>query len=55
MQDHDGNGTCNSNPNYNPTANAALIKTPCPQSEITQMISDGTAGPTPGVDSLAYA
>ncbi|TKA32818.1 hypothetical protein B0A50_01043 [Salinomyces thailandicus] len=51
MQSHNGTGTCNTN-------NAALglpgvvydgtVQTPCPTSEITQMIEDGTAGTSSG-------
>jgi isopentenyl diphosphate isomerase/L-lactate dehydrogenase-like FMN-dependent dehydrogenase len=33
MQDHAGTGTCNSNGN---------VQNPCPNSEITQMIQDGS-------------
>lgn len=38
MQDHDGAGTCND----------ATVQNPCPTSEITQMIQDGTAGTAAG-------
>ncbi|KAK1053582.1 hypothetical protein LTR74_016263 [Friedmanniomyces endolithicus] len=41
MQSHNGTGTCNPS-----TAN--LVQTPCPASEIHQMIQDGTAGTTSG-------
>ncbi|KAK1024352.1 hypothetical protein LTR33_017919, partial [Friedmanniomyces endolithicus] len=44
MQSHNGTGTCNPS-----TAN--LVQTPCPASEIHQMIQDGTAG-TPSGDGL---
>lgn len=33
MQSHDGTGTCNSN---------GVVQTPCPDSEIVQMIEDGS-------------
>ncbi|KAI5236027.1 hypothetical protein E4T42_09561 [Aureobasidium subglaciale] len=39
MQDHAGNGTCNS---------GGVIQDPCPASEIEQMIVDGTTGTTSG-------
>jgi hypothetical protein len=42
MQSHDGAGTCND----------ATVSNPCPASEITQMIQDGTAGTSSG-DGLA--
>jgi len=38
MQSHNGAGTCND----------ATVQTPCPQSEITQMITDGTTGTASG-------
>ncbi|TVY71428.1 hypothetical protein LSUE1_G009850, partial [Lachnellula suecica] len=38
MQSHDGTGTCND----------GSVQNPCPSSEITQMITDGTAGTTSG-------
>jgi hypothetical protein len=38
MQSHDGAGTCND----------ATVSNPCPSSEITQMIQDGTAGTSSG-------
>ncbi|QKX59671.1 uncharacterized protein TRUGW13939_06811 [Talaromyces rugulosus] len=43
MQSHDGTGTCNSD---------GVVQTPCPESEIVQMIEDGTAGTAEG-DGLA--
>jgi len=43
MQDHNGAATCNEN---------GVITNPCPQSTITQMITDGTAGTSSG-DGLA--
>ncbi|KYG50583.1 hypothetical protein M433DRAFT_41564, partial [Acidomyces richmondensis BFW] len=39
MQSHDGSGTCNS---------GSDVQNPCPQSEITQMIKDGTEGTSSG-------
>ncbi|EMC91759.1 hypothetical protein BAUCODRAFT_49760, partial [Baudoinia panamericana UAMH 10762] len=39
MQDHDGSGTCN---------DAGTVQNPCPSSEITQMITDGTEGTAAG-------
>lgn len=42
MQDHNGAGTCND----------GGVQDPCPDSEITQMIQDGTAGTDDG-DGLA--
>ncbi|KAN0072603.1 hypothetical protein V8E54_009532 [Elaphomyces granulatus] len=39
MQSHDGKGTCN---------DRGSVLNPCPQSEITQMINDGTAGTSSG-------
>lgn len=42
MQSHDGTGTCN------PGAPGAPGKNPCPASEITQMIKDGTEGTASG-------
>jgi hypothetical protein len=39
MQSHDGRGTCN---------DGGSVLNPCPQSEITQMINDGTAGTSSG-------
>ncbi|KAK4988177.1 hypothetical protein LTR66_003394 [Elasticomyces elasticus] len=39
MQSHDGAGSCNRN---------GVVQTPCPQSEIHQMIEDGTAGTRSG-------
>jgi hypothetical protein len=39
MQDHAGAGTCNS---------GGIIQNPCPASEITQMIKDGTMGTSSG-------
>jgi hypothetical protein len=38
MQSHNGAGTCNE----------ATVSNPCPSSEITQMIEDGTAGTSSG-------
>ena len=35
MQDHDGKGTCNSDI-------TKKVTTPCPQSEVTQMVKDGS-------------
>ncbi|KAK5121806.1 hypothetical protein LTR85_004681 [Meristemomyces frigidus] len=44
MQDHDGAGTCNTG-----TGTAAgTVQNPCPASEITQMITDGTMGTAAG-------
>ncbi|KAJ5949549.1 hypothetical protein N7454_001133 [Penicillium verhagenii] len=43
MQSHDGTGTCNDNNN---------VQNPCPNSEIDQMIADGTGGTSSG-DGLA--
>ena len=34
MQSHDGQGTCNSDV-------TGVVSNPCPQSEVTQMVSDG--------------
>ena len=45
MQDHDGTNTCNSDV-------TGEVQNPCPQSEITGMVSDGTAGTASG-DGLA--
>lgn len=39
MQSHDGTGTCNS---------GTSVQDPCPQSEITQMITDGAMGTSSG-------
>ena len=39
MQTHNGDGSCNRN---------GVVQTPCPQSEIYQMIEDGTAGTSSG-------
>ena len=39
MQDHDGTGSCNI---------GGVVQTPCPASEITQMITDGTEGTASG-------
>jgi len=39
MQDHDGAGSCNRD---------GVVQTPCPASEITQMITDGTTGTASG-------
>jgi len=39
MQSHDGSGSCNRN---------GTIQTPCPSTEITQMIEDGTLGTSSG-------
>jgi len=38
MQSHDGTGSCNN----------GGVQDPCPQSEITQMITDGTTGTSSG-------
>ena len=43
MQDHNGAGTCN---------DAGVVQNPCPNSEITEMITEGTGG-TPDGDGLA--
>ncbi|KAL1965838.1 hypothetical protein VTN77DRAFT_5159 [Rasamsonia byssochlamydoides] len=43
MQDHDGAASCN---------NGGAVQNPCPNSTITQMISEGTAGTSTG-DGLA--
>jgi LysM repeat protein len=48
MQSHDGSGSCNN----------GGIQNPCPQSEVTQMIEDGTSGTSSGwglVQCLANA
>lgn len=39
MQSHDGTGSCN---------NGTVVQSPCPASEITQMVEDGTAGTSSG-------
>ena len=39
MQSHNGSGSCNRN---------GVVQTPCPQSEIQQMVQDGTAGTDSG-------
>ncbi|KAK4574534.1 hypothetical protein LTR86_001375 [Recurvomyces mirabilis] len=39
MQSHDGAGTCN---------NAGTVQNPCPASQITQMITDGSTGTSSG-------
>lgn len=39
MQSHAGAGSCN---------NGSVVQSPCPESEITQMITDGTAGTSTG-------
>ncbi|KAK5117245.1 hypothetical protein LTR62_005862 [Meristemomyces frigidus] len=39
MQSHDGAGTCN---------NAGTVQKPCPSSQITQMITDGSTGTSSG-------
>ena len=38
FQDHDGSGSCNN----------AQVLTPCPQSQITQMVNDGVGGTAAG-------
>lgn len=43
LQDHNGTGTCNEN---------GVIQNPCPSTEISQMVYDGTAGTQSG-DGLA--
>ena len=43
MQSHAGSGSCN---------NGGVVQTPCPDSEILQMIKDGTEGTSSG-DGLA--
>jgi hypothetical protein len=45
MQDHNGSGTCNSDI-------TGEVDNPCPDSTITQMVTDGTGG-TPDGDGLA--
>jgi len=48
MQSHNGAGTCND----------GSVQNPCPQSEITQMITDGTSGTSSGwglVDCIAHS
>jgi hypothetical protein len=45
MQDHDGDGTCNSDI-------TGQVQSPCPSSEIQQMIADGAGGTNDG-DGLA--
>ncbi|KAL8791131.1 MAG: hypothetical protein Q9195_006028 [Heterodermia aff. obscurata] len=47
MQSHDGTGTCNDDKTHQ-------VSTPCPQSTIAQMISDGAGGTAAG-DGLAQA
>jgi hypothetical protein len=49
MQDHDGAGSCNKNPNQK--TDKSQMQTPCPQAQILQMIKDGTLG-TSGGDGL---
>ena len=39
MQSHNGTGSCNRD---------SVVQDPCPQSEITQMVEDGTAGTSSG-------
>ena len=39
MQSHDGAGSCN---------RGNVVQTPCPQSEIYQMVEDGTTGTSSG-------
>ena len=51
MQDHEGTGSCNTNIAPNGIADATKIKTPCPKSEIQQMVTDGTMG-TPKGDGI---
>ena len=46
MQTYEGKASCNSNGN---------VMTPCPQSEITQMVQEGTSGTGPGSDCLVEA
>ena len=54
MQSHNGTGSCNTNNAYLGLPGVdytGTVQTPCPMSEITQMIQDGTAG-TPSGDGL---
>lgn len=44
MQSHDGTGSCNTGSD----GVAGTVQNPCPASEITQMITDGTAGTAAG-------
>jgi len=44
MQSHNGQGTCNSDV-------TGIVSNPCPQDQVTQMVSDGAAG-TPSGDGL---
>lgn len=51
MQSHNGTGTCNTNnaPLGIPgIAGTGVVQTPCPESEIRQMITDGTEGTSSG-------
>ena len=51
MQSHNGTGTCNTNnaPLGIPgVSDTGVVQTPCPESEIHQMIEDGTAGTSSG-------
>lgn len=50
MQSHNGSGTCNTNnaPLGIPGTGGGVVQTPCPASEITQMIQDGTLGTSSG-------
>ena len=45
MQDHDGTGTCNTG---NSTSGTGGVTVPCPDSEIVQMIEDGSQGTAAG-------
>lgn len=50
MQSHNGTGTCNTNnaPITSGATGTGVVQTPCPDSEIRQMITDGTAGTSSG-------
>ncbi|EMC95420.1 hypothetical protein BAUCODRAFT_123866 [Baudoinia panamericana UAMH 10762] len=51
MQSHNGTGTCNTNSapiNVPGVSATGTVQTPCPYSEISQMIEDGTAGTASG-------
>ncbi|KAK3111912.1 hypothetical protein LTR53_012366 [Teratosphaeriaceae sp. CCFEE 6253] len=46
MQSHNGTGTCNTNNAAG--ASGGVVQTPCPESEIRQMIQDGAGGTASG-------
>ncbi|KAK5112131.1 hypothetical protein LTR62_004474 [Meristemomyces frigidus] len=51
MQSHNGTGTCNTNNaalGLPGVAGTGVVQTPCPASEIEQMITDGTNGTSSG-------